>query len=140
MILSILRNDIINLGYQVEEGKGKAKKISISILLDADGKPLINFEVDALNKTTGTIIEIEASRAVQGNAFYKDFIEACLINSIDYSIDYLVVAVRNTFKTTSGKFRKVTLYDCDKLTKICKAIIKNTRFKIPLKGILVIGY
>lgn len=78
-----------------------------------------------LNKKV--VIEIEAGRAVSNYQFLKDLFQACVMQDVDY----LVIAVRNIYRTSK---------DFDKLITFLDALYVSNRLILPLKGILIIGY
>jgi len=83
--------------------------------------------VDAFNTRTKTIIEVESGRAIDNYQVLKDVLESCLIDNIDY----LCVALRINY---SGQ------RDFDIFDRIVNVIYQSNRIKIPLIGILIIGY
>jgi len=124
-VLSVIREDLEAMDFRVE--KDKKNKIEIPILFGINGKIEKRFEVDGYNKNTQTIIEIEAGAGVANNQFLKDLFKACLIKEVQY----FIIAVRNDYRG-SKNFKKVaTFYDAKYI---------SDRLKLPLKGILLIGY
>lgn len=124
-VLSVIREDLEAMDFRVE--KDKKNKIEIPILFGINGKIEKRFEVDGYNKNTQTIIEIEAGAGVANNHFLKDLFKACLIKEVKY----FIIGVRNEYRG-SKNFKKVAnFYD---------AIYISDRLKLPLKGILLIGY
>jgi hypothetical protein len=90
-------------------------------------------EVDAWHESTGTIIEVEAGRAVINHQFLKDFFEACVIQDAQY----LVIAVCKAYKPASFKN---PVNDFEIVTTFMDTLYSSGRLVVPLKGILVIGY
>ena len=126
-VLKALSNDLQRIGYIVEKSKKDADKIKMSVLYGESGIATLNFEVDAYNKNTKIVIEIEAGRAVTNYQFLKDFFEACCMADAEY----LCIAVRIIYGNR---------YDYQKVCDFFKAMYASDRFAIPLKGILIIGY
>lgn len=125
-VLKILANDLEESGFKVE--KGKSSKITFRV----DGTDL-KFDVDAYNKDTKTIIEVEAGRGWANNQFLKDLFEACVITDIEY----LVIAVKKIYHISNQPEKK----DYENVKNYIDALYKSrVRDRIPLKGILVIGY
>ena len=126
-VLKALSNDLQRIGYIVEKSKTDADKIKMPVLYGESGIATLNFEVDAYNKNTKIVIEIEAGRAVTNYQFLKDFFEACCMADAEY----LCIAVRIIYGNR---------YDYQKVCDFFKAMYASDRFAIPLKGILIIGY
>ena len=106
----------------------KAKdKIRVPVLFGRNGRPEKSFEVDAYHKDTGTVLEIEAGRAVTNYQFLKDLFEACMM----HNVNFLVIAVRNIYKR-SADFEKVITH--------FHTLYASGRLKLPLRGVLIIGY
>lgn len=63
-VLSTVSTDLEKIGYVVEKSKQDEDKIKMPVLYGECGVPALNFEVDAFNIETKTVIEVEAGRAV----------------------------------------------------------------------------
>ena len=121
------------LGYEVERGRARAKKIHRPVLYGKEGSIEKAFEVDAWQEETGTIIEVEAGRAVINHQFLKDFFEACVIQDAQF----LVIAVCKAYKPASFKN---PANDFEVVTNFMDTLYSSGRFEVPLKGVLIIGY
>lgn len=121
------------LSYRVERGKTKSEKIYRPVLYGKSGTVDKAFEVDAWQESTGTIIEVEAGRAVINHQFLKDFFEACVIQDANY----LVIAVCKAYKPKSVK---TPLNDFETVATFMETLYSSGRLVVPLKGVLVIGY
>ena len=97
--IEIVRSDLEKNGYQVETSKKKEGKIHVPVLFGMNGKLDKYFEADGLNAEYKTVIEVEAGRGYANNQFLKDLFQA----SVMHNIDYLIIAVRNIYKTKSSK-------------------------------------
>jgi hypothetical protein len=153
-VLAILTKDLRSNGYRIETSKKAGNRITFHVPLgkaikrfDVDGcfpdpqpgKGIKDSDMDKLFTCTGirphTILEVEAGRGVANNQFLKDLFEASVIDGIDY----LIIAVRNEYipskksKTVSHDYAIVKDY----LDALYQSRMKN---KMPLKGILLIGY
>lgn len=126
-VLKIIENDLEASGYAVEKGKKKIEKIRRPVLYGKNGLEELSFEADGYNKLTKTVIEVEAGRAVINYQFLKDIFQASMM--ID--TDYLVLAVRNSYKAND---------DFDKINKFLEITFLTNRITFDLKGILLIGY
>ena len=126
-VLHILSDDIEALGYQVEHSKREEDKIKVPVLFGRNGSMEKYFEADCYNKETKVVIEIEAGRAVCNYQFLKDIFQACVM----HDVDYLVIAVRSIYRTQK---------DFETVINFLNTLYTSDRLKLPLKGILIIGY
>ncbi|MEG1162709.1 MULTISPECIES: hypothetical protein [Bacteroides] len=128
-VLGLISSSLVKLGYEVE-GKQKSS-IGIPVLFGKNDKIDKSFNADAYNQDLRTVIEVEAGTATANNGFLKDLIQACLM----HNTDYLVIAVCNEYK------HKVAINkDFDKVTTMLNTIYISQKLKLPLKGVLIIGY
>jgi hypothetical protein len=126
-VLLVLENDLQNSNFKVEKGNKIENKIKVPVLFGRNGSLEKSFNVDAFQEKTGTVLEVEAGRAVTNYQFLKDLFEACLM----YNVNYLVIAVRKTYRKHADFEKVLTHFD---------ALYASGRLKLPLTGILVIGY
>ncbi len=73
------------------------------------------------------LYEVEAGRATENNQFLKDIFQACMM----FGVEYLVIAVRNTYRTHN---------DFEIVYTFLETLYISNRMHLPLKGILLIGY
>ena len=132
-VLEAVAEGLEALSYKVERGKTRAQKIYRPVLYGKDGSIDKAFEVDAWQESSGTIIEVEAGRAVINHQFLKDFFEACVIQDAKY----LVIAVCKAYKPASLKSPS---NDFEIVATFMETLFSSGRLKIPLEGILIIGY
>ena len=78
------------------------------------------------------MLEIEAGRGAANNADYRDVIRAALM----VDADYLVLAMMQRYK--AGASMVVNSYE--QTRNRIDAIYASDRLKLPLKGVLLIGY
>ena len=126
-VLAVLAPEMEKRGYLVEKGKSAKFKIKIPVLYGRNNTIAKAFEVDGFHKDTGTVVEIEAGRAVANYQFLKDLFEAIVMQEINY----LVIAVRNIYKQSK---------DFEKVEEFIDVLYTSNRIHLPLKGILIIGY
>jgi len=126
-VLSILYKDLLNLKFDVEKSKSAENKLKVPVLFGKNGRLEKYFEADSFHKETGTILEVEAGRGVTNYQFLKDLFQACMM----HSIYYLVIAVRNKYRSSP---------DFDKVVAFFDTLYVSGRLRLPLKGILIIGY
>ena len=132
-VLEKVANFLEELNYKVERGKTRDQKIYRPVLYGRDGSVDKAFEVDAWHESTGTIIEVEAGRAVINHQFLKDFFEACVIQDARY----LVIAVCKAYKPASLKNPS---NDFEIVSTFIDTLYSSGRLNVPLEGILIIGY
>jgi len=126
-VLSLLRQNLTSIGYDVETGKGKSDKIPVPVLFGLNNRIDKEFNADAYNKQTKTVIEIEAGRATENNQFLKDIFQACMM----HDVDWLVLAVREYYRTHK---------DFEIIYTFLETLYISSRLHLPLHGILLIGY
>jgi hypothetical protein len=126
-VLARVRPGLGALGFVVEAGKATAEKVSVPVLFGKNGKPAKLFEADAYHAGYRLVVEIEAGRAVTNYQFRKDLFQACVM----VDVDYLCIAVRNIYKTSA---------DFDKVCTFLDTLYTSGRLRLPLKGILIVGY
>lgn len=126
-VLEFVRAGLEEIDFIVEKSKKKEDKIHIPVLYGKNGSLEKYFEADGLNKTYKTVIEVEAGRGVTNHQFLKDLFQACMM----HEIEYLVIAVRNIYRTSN---------DFDKVITFLDTLYASNRLTLPLKGILIIGY
>ena len=118
-------------GFTVETGKKKHERICVPVLYGNNGQVTKAFEADAHHVEGKFVVEVEAGRGVINNQFLKDLFQACMMDEVEY----LAIAVRNLYKAAGARSpdfeRVVTFFD---------TLYASDRMKLPLKGILIIGY
>ncbi len=126
-VLNVVRKSLEKIGFTVERGKDKESKIDVPVLFGKNNVIDKSFYADALSSDGRIVIEIEAGRATENNQFLKDLFEACMM----FTVEYLVIAVRNTYRTHS---------DYEKVYTFFETLYISNRLQLPLKGVLLIGY
>jgi hypothetical protein len=126
-VLEIIRLDLIGLGFEVESGKKNDEKIYVPVLFGQNGNCEKSFNADAYNKESRIVIEVEAGRAFTNYQFLKDLFQSCMMKDVEYSI----IAVRQKYKKQK---------DFNKIISFFDTLYASNRMKLPLKGVLLIGY
>lgn len=126
-VLQIVSDKLLDLNYQVEISKKSEDKIQVPVLFGLNGKLEKYFEADAFNENLKTVIEVEAGRAVTNYQFLKDLFQACMM----HNVDYLVIAIRKTYRSNKDFQSVLTFFD---------TLHATDRLILPFKGILIIGY
>ena len=97
------------------------------VLFGRNGKLEKAFEADAHHEAEGFVVEVEAGRGVTNNQFLKDLFQACMM----HGVRYLAIAVRNVYRESP---------DFERAEKFFQTLYASNRLKLPLDGILLIGY
>ena len=128
-VLAQVSKDLLDLGFEVELSKRGIDKVSIPVLFGMNGKVEKRFDADAWHREWGIVLEVEAGRALANNQFLKDLFQASMM----HDVDYCVIAVRNIYQPGKSK-------DFDKITTSIETMYASDGLKLPLNGILIIGY
>lgn len=126
-VLEIVRPDLESKGFSVEKSKKADDKITVPVLYGRNGKLEKSFYADGYNKNTKTVIEVEAGRAVANYQFLKDLFQAIVM----VDVDYCIIAVRRIYKDSK---------DFDSVIQFMDTLFTSNRIKLPLLGVLIIGY
>ena len=126
-VLHTVAPHLIKLGFSVETGKSAEQKINVPVLFGLNNDVDKCFNADALSADGRIVIEVEAGRATENNQFLKDLFQACMM----FNVEYLVLAVRNDYRTHK---------DFEIVYTFLETLYISNRVKLPLKGILLIGY
>ncbi|WP_204117359.1 hypothetical protein [Paraburkholderia sp. C35] len=130
-VLGHIAPQLAELGFRVETGIKKADKIHVPVLYGNNGRIAKAFEADAHHVEEKLLVEVEAGRAVINKQFLKDLFQACMMDDVDY----LAIAVRNVYEAAGANNR-----DFERVVNFFETMYASNRMKLPLKGILVIGY
>lgn len=126
-VLAKVRPYLEKQGYRVEIGKNTEEKIDVPVLFGRDNIIDKSFYADALSKDGRIVVEVEAGQATENHRFLKDIFEACMM----FEVEYLVLAVRNIYRTHD---------DFTRIYTFLETLYISGRLQLPLKGILLIGY
>ncbi len=126
-VLAVLRPHLEKHGYNVESGKSADQKIHVPVLFGLNDQIDKSFNADAVSADGKIVIEIEAGRALANNQFLKDIFQACMM----FEVEYLIIAVRNIYRGSD---------DFSKIYTFLETLYISNRLRLPLKGILLIGY
>jgi hypothetical protein len=136
--LATLRPGLLELGFEVEAGKKKAEKIRRPVLFGEMGREDLAYEVDGFHPTLGIALEVEAGRGARGNAVYRDLIQTSLLVDAQYLV--LAVAQEYHHNLTARPERQEVVKSYRDSMKILDGIFASERLKLPLAGILLVGY
>jgi hypothetical protein len=129
-VLGRVAPGLLNLGFEVETSKKGADKIFVPVLFGQNGRVERRFDADAWHRELGIVLEVEAGRAVTNYQFLKDLFQASMM----HGVDYCVIAVRNIYQPGGNS------KDFEKVTSFLDTMYASDRLRLPLRGILVIGY
>jgi hypothetical protein len=133
-VLGVIRDNLVALGFQVEAGKQKSDKIQRPVFFGENGRPTLNYEIDAYQPQWRCGLEVEAGRAWMGNAIYRDLVQGLVM----VQVDFLVLAVPNAYKYQSGG-RTVVSSDYENTVTVAETLFGHSRVKLPY-SLLVVGY
>jgi hypothetical protein len=133
-VLKELAADLANLGFMVETAKAKKAKIPRPVFYGENGLPSLRYDIDAYHPLWRCGLEVEAGRAILGNAMFRDLFQAMVMTDVDH----LCLGIPNLYKHKSGG-RNVTVKYYDKAISIAAALYGHTRVTMPY-GLTVIGY
>lgn len=134
-VLALVRPYLEEIGFSVETGKGKEDKIGVPVLFGENNSIDKSFFADALSSDGRIVIEVEAGRAVFNNQYLKDIFQASMM----YEVEYLVLAVLNEYHYKVNGAEKVS-NDYNYIKTSLETLYVSNRLKLPLKGILLLGY
>lgn len=129
--LAALRDGLASRGFEIESGKGAAEKIRRPVLFGENGKAEVSYEVDGFHADDKVVLEVEAGRGAANNADYRDLVRAGLM----VGVDYLILAMMREY--SAGK---QTIRSYEQTRRRLNAIYASDRLKLPLKGVLLVGY
>ncbi len=126
-VLSVVRPHLLSAGYRVETGKHGDQKIKVPVLFGLNNTIDKFFDADAISSDGKIVVEIEAGRALDNYQFLKDIFQASLM----CGVEYLVIAVRNRYRA-QNTFDRIAIF--------LETLYVSNRVRLPLHGILLIGY
>lgn len=126
-VLAAVEPHLTRLRYKVEKNKSSQGKIDVPVLFGNNNSIDKSFYADAISCDGKIVIEVEAGRATENNQFLKDIFEASMM----FEVEYLILAVRNIYRGHD---------DFERVYTFLETMYISNRIKLPLKGILLIGY
>ncbi|MBI3861165.1 MAG: hypothetical protein HY290_04645 [Planctomycetia bacterium] len=126
-VLKLVEPHLTQVGFRVEGGVDVEGPVLVPVLFGKNGKTEKSFHADAFHEDEGFVVEVEAGRAVANNQFLKDIFQACLM----HEVFYVAIAVRNVHHDDK---------DFDKVRRFLEILFASGRMKLPLNGILLLGY
>jgi hypothetical protein len=134
--LSIIRPGLEELGFRVEGGTDEPT-IYRPVHFGESGVPDRQYQIDSYHPELRAGLEIEAGRSIRGNAIYRDIIQASLI----VDLDYFVLAIPQRYRfSLKGKQKEQEDRPFEYGLTVLDAIYSSGRFRLPLKGLLFVGF
>ncbi len=132
-VLEHLRPGLEALGFEVESGKGASQRVRRTVLYGENGRPAVNYDIDAFNDYLGAAVEVEAGRGASNDAGYRDIVRTSLILDARFLVLVQAIAYRS-----NPDAKPVPAYgnSRDQLD----AIYASRRLALPFEGVLLIGY
>ena len=132
-ILEILREDLEELGFDVEKGKRKDDKIGRPVFFGDGGRPTLELEVDAYHPGWKCELEIEARPASIGTAVYRSIVQAMVIAEVNT----LVIAVPSHHPDAGDTPDMALTYE--QTIGVAETLYGQGRFRLPY-SLVVLGY
>ena len=133
-MLAHVRPGLIKLGFQVELNRTEAGTIRRPVFFGENGKPGLQYRIDAYHPGWNCGLEIEAGRALLGNAVYRDIVQALVM----VEITTLFIYVGNAYRyIPNGKI--AISEDYKKSVDIAQALYGRSKVKVPYHLVMV-GY
>ncbi|HTA22830.1 MAG TPA: hypothetical protein VK763_04805 [Terriglobales bacterium] len=134
--LSIIRPGLEELGFRVEGGTHEPT-IYRPVHFGEGGVPDRQYQIDSYHPEIRAGLEVEAGRSIRGNAIYRDIIQASLI----VDLDYFVLAIPQRYRfSLKGKQKEQEDRPFEYGLTVLDAIYSSGRFRLPLKGLLFMGF
>jgi hypothetical protein len=133
-VLASIRQDLVSIGFVVENSKLSADKIRRPVFYGENGDPALQYEIDAFHPEWRCGLEVEAGRGWMGNAVYRDLIQALVM----VQLDVLVLGVANTYRYLN-QGRAIISRDYANTVAVADALYGHSRMKMPY-SLVVIGY
>lgn len=130
-VLAEIAPALIAAGYDVEQGKRAANKLTRPVLFGENGKPTVEYDVDAFHPEHQVVLEVEAGRGAASNADFRDIVRSSLL----VGVRYLALAVMVEYR---GGGRPIRSYENTR--NQLDAIYASERLRLPFDGVLLIGY
>jgi hypothetical protein len=126
-VLALLRDELVDLGFEIETGKAADQKIKVAVLYGLNGKTTKTFDADGFHRGEGVVLEVEDGRAVTNYQFLKDLFQACAMQEAKH----LIIAVRNNYRESR---------DFEKVLSFMETLYASARLNLPLESVTIVGY
>jgi len=132
LVLRAIGPSLQAIGFDLE--LSKHKRIPRPVFFGEQGGWSLHYEIDSYHPEWRCGLEVEAGRALGGNAVFRDLFQSMVITDVDH----LVLAVPLCYRRRSGG--KLNRYeDYRKTVSIAEALYGHDRIRMPY-GLTVLGY
>jgi hypothetical protein len=133
-VMKIVADELRAVGFEIEGSKSASAKLGRPVFFGENGSPSLRYEIDGYHPDWRCGIEIEAGRAIHGNAIFRDLFQAMVM----VDVDHLCLAVPLLYKyKAKSKLQKGNSYA--KTVSVASALYGHSRVSMPY-GLTVIGY
>lgn len=132
-VLRRIAEGLDGLGFQVERSKAASDKIARPVLFGDEDQPAVTMQIDAFQDRDGIALEVEAGRAWNGNAVYRDLIRISLL----LDANFLAMFLPLEYRPPSAR-SPVPAYAYSR--DLLDAIYASQRLRLPFEGVLLLGY
>ena len=101
------------------------------VFFGENAQPELRYQIDAWHPKWLAGLEVEAGRALMGNAVYRDLVQALVM----VDMEHLILAVPQLYRFGRGAQSK----DYEKTVAIAQALYAHSRVEMPF-SLCVIGY
>lgn len=134
-VLAVVGPDLLDLNFQIEVGKKRSSKIDRPVFFGENGVPTRRYQIDAYQPEWHCGLEVEAGRAWNGNAIYRDLIQAAVM----VGVSHLCVAVPNGYRWRSKKHGPQVSPDYERIVSVAQTLYAHSRLRMPY-GLTILGY
>ena len=134
-VLEAVRSDLEILGFEVEKSGSSNRSLARPVYFGRNGNPERQYQIDAYNISLALALEIEAGRAIMGNAIYRDIIQMSLMLDVEFGV---IACPINYRYYSDGKAQLNKSFEAS--CSIIDAIYASARLNLPFKGLLLLGY
>ncbi len=132
-VLAELRPGLESLGFEVESGKSARRKVRRTVLYGENGRPSVNYDIDAFHDHLGAAVEVEAGRGAANNADYRNIVRTALI----LDARFLILMQPQAYRSNPAA-KPIHAYANSR--EQLDAIYASRRLVLPFEGVLLLGY
>lgn len=132
-VLEILRDDLEDLGFDVEKGQRKDDKIGRPVFFGDGGRPTLELEVGAYHPAWKCELEVEVHPPTIGTAVYRSIVQAIVMAEVET----LVLVVPNDHPYEGDTPDAALTYE--RTISIAETLYGHRRFRLPY-SLVVLGY
>ena len=129
--LAAVRPGLRELGLTVSAASALSDKIWRPVLFGENGEPVVAYEVDGFHEQERIVLESRGRAGSGQQRRLQDLVRAGLM----VDTDYLVMAMMQEYRAGKQVTRSY-----EQTRKRLDAVYASDRLKLPLKGVLLIGY